>query len=355
MSLLPRAVGIPSLLVALVAAGCSRQPERAAVDAATTHFTVRGRWPTAGPITWRAETRGAPVPAAAWRDAVARACASWNALGSVQLVAAAADGRADVTLGWRRGHHGACEPFGVAKTVAHSGPVEPGTFVHFDADRSWTVEAQEERADRYSVYGVALHELGHVLGLGHSAAEDAVMQTGEVRARPLAPSDVLGLQSLYGGGADAPGDLAVTAADGTRSSTLRGVAPIGRSDFACFDVDGDGRHEVVVWRTDRAGNGALMCYHFGPAGLTRTTGPYYGMAAPGDDSDHGVAVVDGARLFVTAFADGRTVARRFDEHGALHPYPAEPEPPRGARGRTGDVDGDGVAETIARVGGQSGR
>ena len=40
-------------------------------------------------------------------------------------------------FGWRRGHHGACEPFGIAATVAHSGPVRPGTFIHFDADRQW--------------------------------------------------------------------------------------------------------------------------------------------------------------------------------------------------------------------------
>jgi hypothetical protein len=315
-------------------------------DAAATQFTARGRWPSVDRVTWRAEARGAPIDGAAFDAAVAAACAAWNELGLVRFVRAAPGVDADVTLGWRRGHHGACEPFGVAKTVAHSGPASPGTFVHFDAERSWDLA----EPGGYSVYGTALHELGHVLGLGHSVAAGSVMQTGEVQALPISASERYGLQSLYGGGRDAPGDLRVTAADGATIATLRGVAPMDASGFACFDVDGDGRSEVVVWRTDEAGRGAITSYHFDAGGLLRTTGPFFGMASAAVGAVHSVREVDGARLFVTEFPGGRVVARRFDRHGLLQPY-ADAATKVEAPPRRGDVDGDGRADEVRRVGG----
>lgn len=320
-----------------------------AVDPASTHFTIRGRWPRAPALTWRAEERGAPIDAAAWRREVLRACDAWSATGHVSLTEAGADADADVTLGWRRGHHGACEPFGIAATVAHSGPVRPGTFIHFDADRQWHT-GDAETAESHSAYAAALHELGHVLGLGHSAASTSVMQTDAVDVRPLSASEAFGLQSLYGGGQDAPGDLAVLAADGSRLCTLRGVAPRDRSGFACFDVDGDAACEVVVWRDDVDGRGALMCYHFDAGGVTRTTGPFFGMAASADGARNGVAVFADHRLFFTVFQNGRVAARRFDKHGLLAPHDAGAWQPPTTQPRRGDVDGDGVIETVARVG-----
>ncbi|MFN3241908.1 MAG: matrixin family metalloprotease [Planctomycetota bacterium] len=341
----PRTVALASL--ALLGA-CQQQPTVTPVDAAATHFAVRGRWPAEPRIRWRAESGPMPVDEATFRDAVARACATWNATGCVTFVPAAAGDDADVTLGWRRGHHGACEPFGISTTVAHSGPVRPGTFVHFDADRSWVADAADD--DRaYSLYGTALHELGHVLGLGHSAADDAVMKTGEVRSLPLSPSDRFGLQSLYGGGDDAPGDVRVLRDDGTALATLRGVAPIDRCGLACFDIDGDGRCELVVWRTDRDGDGVIMSYHFDSDGLTRTTGPYFAMASAADGASNGVVTAGGYRLFVTRFGNGRVIARRFDEHGLLVPHSADGLDGPGEQPRSGDVDGDGRAETIVPV------
>ena len=60
------------------------------------------------------------------------------------------------------------------------------------------------------------------------------------------------------------------------------VAPRALTAWAAFDADGDGDDEVLVWRTDPAGAGALTEYHFarGPA-LDHTVGPLYGAVVPG--------------------------------------------------------------------------
>lgn len=284
-----------------------------------------------------------------------RACEAWTATRLVTFAVAKDGVQADVTLGWRRGHHGACEPFSADSAIAHSGPVRVGTFVHFDGGRDWVADAAHDR-DGYSVYGTALHELGHVLGLGHSTADDAIMRTGVIRSAPLASSDLFGLQSLYGGGADAEGDLRIASADGKPLGALRGVAPAALADHAVLDADGNGKDDVLVWRTDRAGNGQIMIYHFGVgAVLTRTTGPFYGAVAPAAETLW-LQTSAGDRVLITTFGNGRQSARRFDEHGVLGPYaleliPAEELAAARAAGnsKTGDLDGDGRQERVTAV------
>jgi hypothetical protein len=268
-------------------------------------------------ISYRIEQDAGPMLPSQWREAVTRACATWNATGIVHLLPAAQGAAADVTLGWRRGHHGACEPFAMASTVAHSGPVRSGTFVHFDAGRQWLLDAENDR-DGYSLYGTALHELGHVLGLGHSIAADAVMRTGVIRSTPLAISDLHGLRSIYGGGVAEMGDLCIEAlGDDRRLVVLHGVAPFGLAQHAVLDADGDGHDDVLVWRCDPAGLGQLMIYHFDASCmLARTTGPFLGAMAAGSNNVF-FRSANGERLLVTVFQNGRRVLRRFDEHGSL--------------------------------------
>jgi hypothetical protein len=312
-------------------------------------FTVRGRWADATAIRYRveAETVPSPVPPDAFVRAVERAAAAWNATGVVCLQVASPGARADVAIGFRRGHHGACEPFGPTSAVAHSGPPEPGTFVHFDAARAWS----ERGETGHSLFATALHELGHVIGLGHAEAKHAVMNTEPVRPEVLSRHELAAVHSLYGGGRDGAGDLAIVAGDGVVRAVLRGVAPAAHCAFAVFDADGDGAADVIVWRTDAAGHGSLRVYAFGPGPqLRRTIGPFVGATAPGARVGF-VRGPAGERLLVAAFANGTRVVRQFDRFGApdqpSHAF-AEDLLAAAAAAAEGDLDGDGAIERVAR-------
>lgn len=312
-------------------AGCTGREEPA-------QFTIRGRWPDPMRITWRCETANSPIGAEAFEQAIYRASQQWNDTRVIGLHPAVAGATADVTLSWQRGAHGACEPFGPSTDVGHTGLVATGTFVHFDLGRSWNGRG-------LSLVDVAAHELGHVLGLGHTDAAAAVMSTSPARPGKLSRHDLAGLHSLYGGGVDGPGDLRVVQGS-TVVCTLRGVAPPSLCDFAVFDTDGDGRDEVVVWRTDAEGHGALQSFHFarGPR-LFRTQGPFAGAVVPGTPVGF-VTGPAGERLVTCDFATGRRVVRQFDQHG-VPDLPAAEHAAGLAKTRTqGDLDGDGVVESL---------
>lgn len=332
-------------LAALLALAACGPAERPAAPAPPADFTVRGRWPDPLALRYRVDAAHAPLDAAAFARAVDRAVAAWNATGVVQLRPAAADGAADISLSFRRGHHGACEPFGPSTDVAHAGPVAPGTFVHFDAARSWS----EDGANGLSVFHTALHELGHVLGLGHAEAADAVMSTAMPRPAALAWHDLAGLHSLYGGGRDGDGDVHIVAAGGATAAVLRAVAPADRCEVAVFDADGDGNADVLVWRTDAAGHGALRIFSFGRGPvLQRTLGPFVGAVVPG--ARVGCLVAPGGeRLLVSTIGNGAPLVRQFDRFAA----PVLPTAPFAAsvlaaagRSLVGDLGADGRVEQV---------
>lgn len=332
-------------LVALVALVACDPAVQRAVPTPPADFAVRGRWPDALALRYRVDTARAPLDETAFRRAVDRAVATWNATGVVQLRPVAADGTADVTLSFRRGHHGACEPFGPSTDVAHAGPVAPGTFVHFDAARSWS----EDGASGLSVFHTALHELGHVLGLGHAEAADAVMSTALPRPAALAWHDLAGLHSLYGGGRDGDGDVHIVGPAGATAAVLRAVAPADRCEIAVFDADGDGSADVLVWRTDAAGHGSLRVFTFGRGPvLQRTFGPFVGAVVPG--ARVGCLVAPGGeRLLVSTLGNGAPLVRQFDRFAA----PVLPTAPFAAsvlaaagRSLVGDLDADGHVEQV---------
>ena len=70
--------------------------------------------------------------------------------------------------------------------------------VHFDDEENFTVGKKGRGID---LFWLALHELGHSLGLDHSSNKGAIMYPiyrGNHRGLQLHRDDIVGIQQLYG-------------------------------------------------------------------------------------------------------------------------------------------------------------
>lgn len=103
---------------------------------------------------------------------------------------------ADIVIGFHRGNHRDGAPFdGPGWTLAHAFAPTDGRF-HYDADKRWSV-AQNPNA--FHLETVAAHEIGHLLGLGHSSHETAIMYAsiGAGEVKNLDQDDIQGIAALY--------------------------------------------------------------------------------------------------------------------------------------------------------------
>ncbi|XP_058192914.1 metalloendoproteinase 2-MMP [Rhododendron vialii] len=166
-------------------------------------FPGTPRWPAG-----KTDLTYAFLPANSLSDSVrtvfSRAFQKWSAVIPLTFTETSSYGVADIRIGFYSGDHNDGEPFdGVLGTLAHAFS-PPSGVLHFDGDENWVVEgdvAASAVVSAVDLESVAVHELGHVLGLGHSSEREAIMyptiSTG-TRKVDLAGDDVEGIQSLYG-------------------------------------------------------------------------------------------------------------------------------------------------------------
>jgi len=86
-------------------------------------------------------------------------------------------------------------------TEAFGGPGGTiGGDIHFDTAELWSDDENDTTNDQdFDFFTVALHELGHSLGLGHSSVAGSVMEaTYAGGRRTLGPDDIAGIQAIYG-------------------------------------------------------------------------------------------------------------------------------------------------------------
>lgn len=103
----------------------------------------------------------------------------------------------DLVIGFYSGDHGDGAAFdGPLGILAHAFAPTDGRL-HYDADENW---GHAPDVNSFDLESVALHEIGHLLGLGHTTVEAAVMHPGiapgESRLN-FDQDDLDGIRTLY--------------------------------------------------------------------------------------------------------------------------------------------------------------
>lgn len=154
------------------------------------------------------------------------------------------------------GEHGDGYPFdGAGNVIGHAfypSPPNPESIagdVHFDDDEPWKVGVYMD------LFSVALHELGHSLGLGHSDSPSAVMYPYYRQVSALTTEDIAAIRGLYAARAAAPAPpypVSVSPSSGSGSSqTFR---------FTYSDADGFGQMGWVFGLFNNQLSQAAACY-----------------------------------------------------------------------------------------------
>ena len=157
-----------------------------------------------------------------------------------------------VNILFATGAHGDAFPFdGPGGVVAHTFypyPVNPESIagdMHFDDAESWHAGVDVD------VFSVALHELGHALGLGHSDNPNDVMYPYLKIVTGLAGGDkaaILGLYAARTGTTPPPGPLVLTVNAAPATTTAPTIALSGT-------ITGGSGGAVVTWRTSTGASG----------------------------------------------------------------------------------------------------
>jgi hypothetical protein len=187
---------------------------------------------------------------------ITRALEGWSRVANLRFQRREAPGATrNINIIFGTGAHGDPYPFdGPGRVLAHTfypSPPNPEPIagdMHFDEDETWSVGTDVD------IFSVALHELGHALGLGHSDAPGAVMYPYYRRVTALTDEDIGAIRMLYADPEpETPGEVeplifTIDAPPQTTATTANSIDAAGA-------VNGALQPASVRWTSDRGGAG----------------------------------------------------------------------------------------------------
>lgn len=133
------------------------------------------------------------------RSIFSTATSRWSNISLLSIQEVFKEEESNITIQFLKGNHGDNWPFdGPGQILAHA--FFPGSGrggdVHFDIEEMWTLWDEDVGT---SLFSVAIHELGHSLGIGHSSQKDSVMYAWyQSNKFELQSDDINAINSVYG-------------------------------------------------------------------------------------------------------------------------------------------------------------
>ncbi|MBV8920637.1 matrixin family metalloprotease [Bradyrhizobium sp.] len=163
-----------------------------------------------------------------YKAAIEQAVQSWAKASGLTFEEVPDSPQADIRIGWGNFDTSSSGVIGYTSYRQHDGAMSPGTIIRLEDPNGDALVSGSDGQLTYAgtqaeLYQVALHEIGHALGLADNADRHSVMYYASSSAnRTLDHTDISGIQSLYGA------DTAATTAVGSSSASARtGLATLG--------------------------------------------------------------------------------------------------------------------------------
>lgn len=218
-------------------------------------FTLQSKWQKQE-LTYFIYSFAQNIPSGDQQTIVRQAFDAWASVTQLNFEEVGSIDEADILLGFGQDAH--CELYDIRAVSCPAGDATfDGRFgvlahayfpnsgqlageTHFDAGEPWVNDSRS--GSGVSLLSVAMHEIGHAIGLEHSSIPNALMYPNYNQAAPiesLRPDDVAGAQALYGSN-----DGSVTPVAPQAPPTTPPNVP-GCGIPSAGDSDGDGIPDAV--------------------------------------------------------------------------------------------------------------